>query len=488
MFAHGAIGDIFFQSSKNYLIMMKKIPHVLVLLLLGSATVLQCTDHGEGLGPEKVQFTFSLAEADEENGRALTGDVPDALLLSLETGSGESVFIDKKVTLLRMGDSFVTEPLELAPGRYNITDFRLAVDETTVLYATPLKGSPLSKAVNHPLPYPFTVSKNKSTAIAMEVIKVATHTPEEFGYASFGIHPVNPLRVAAFIATGSGNTLTTAEAWIVEDRDTIKQLTLGATVNFFPFRGDPDLLRTLIVVKPGYNTFVKEFVYADLVASLNGSPWNIILTESIFTTTLYFNDDIFRPKHFGIQMSGQSGSVTIDWGDGTSEPYELSGNTTPYVNHDYGFPARGMYKINITGDLDKIETLLYDRDVIKYINVQGLIALREMSTGNFIEALEEIDLTHNTRLEKLSMISVRGLRKIILPERSIIRYIDVSGSAGLTQAGLDDLVDQVYTSVYARNTMYGHFKLLNMHPPSPASAAKLDELRNYFGWTVEQQF
>jgi hypothetical protein len=466
--------------------MMKKFHHWMVLLLCGSAAFLQCTDSDENASLEKVQLTFSLAEVDAAGGRALADVEPDVLLLSLESSSGTSLFEDKPVALLRMGDSFVTEPVALGPGGYRITGFRLAVDETTILYATPLQGSPLSKAVNHPLPHPLTVSKNKSTTIAMEVIKVGTHDPEEFGYASFGINEVNPLRVAVFVPTGSGSTLTTAQAWIVEGSDTIKQLNLGATINLFSFSGNTQVSRKLIVVKPGYNTVIKEFVYDDLIASLNGSPWSISLTASIFTINPYLYPNSFHA--FVMALYGQPGSLTIDWGDGTSEPFVLSMASNALI-HQY--PAQGDYKINVTGDLDKIERFLafFEESGMNDINLQGLTGLREIWAGNANHSPAVIDFTYNTQLETVSMRHAPEFRAMILPEASVIRHVDISDGNAMTVADMDVLVNQVHAAAVANNTLNGHFAfsatlLPAGDPPSPAALAKLVELRESYGWTV----
>jgi hypothetical protein len=131
---------------------MRKFSLWIIGMLVAASVLQQCAEQDEGAIMEKVRFTCSFGDIDGTGGRIKEDQVPDALLLSLETSTGESIFLHKQIALLRLGDSFITEPLNLPPGRYSITDFILIKDETEVLFATPRQGAPLAPAVNHPLP------------------------------------------------------------------------------------------------------------------------------------------------------------------------------------------------------------------------------------------------------------------------------------------------------------------------------------------------
>jgi len=390
---------------------MKKIPYWLALLFLGATTFLQCTEHEDGPGMEKVQFTFNVKDV-AAGGRVQLAQAPDALLLSLERSSGERVLSKKKITLLRAGDAFMTEPIDLPPGQYDITEFLLVAGEADVLFLTPLKNSRLAKVINHPLPYPITVSKNKIANIEMEVIGIGEGEPEDFGYTSFFVNTINPLRLSVIIPQGNGSTLTGAQAWIVEGNDTVKSYNLGATINFVGFPGDPQVPRKLIVSKPGYNTFTQAFVYTELIASLDGNPWKINLVKSVFTLTPYINPGPDNTP-FSITLRGE-GSATIDWGDGTVEDHPLGDYA---INHAYA--AGTSATIHITGDLDKITFVGFTDSDLTRVNVAGLRALETMYFASGApHGPAEIDFTYNAQLRNVVLPSVHDLEKVILPASS----------------------------------------------------------------------
>jgi hypothetical protein len=466
---------------------MKKFSFWMVLLLFAAAILQQCTDDGGSTSLEKVQFTCSFKAIDGEAGRAHNGAVPDALLLSLETTSGESVFIHRKLTLLRVGDDFITEPIELVPGLYVITDFMLVADETDVLYATPRAGSPLAKAVNHPLPYRMSINRSKVSNIDMEVVDITEREPEDFGYLSFHINDVHPFQLSVLTRDGNNTNFTTAQAYFLEGDDTIKHYNLRAMVNLVSFKGDTQVPRKLVITKPGYNTVVKEFVYDDLIAELDGRPLKIMLVPSIFTITPFLEGP--AGLYYEMHIAGMPGNLTIDWGDGTVEPFEILADQG-ILKHDY--LTLGDFKISITGDLDKV-TLFYQFYGIgetDEINLQGLTELKSMNFGWTPHGPRVIDLSQNTKLENLMVANIPQLEKLILSDQ-VITWMEVTGPFAMSIANVNTLVDQIHQNVVTHNAMNGTLFIRNHYrtdeilgPPSAAGLAKLRELRDTYHWSI----
>lgn len=456
---------------------MKKIWPGLVLLLAMTAILQQCTDDGDAaVGVQKVQFTFSYKASDATGGRVQQDVVPDALLLSVERAPGDPVFISKRIALLRVGLGYITEPIEMTPGSYTITDFMLAAGDS-VIYLTPLQGSPLAPAVNHPLPYPLVVSNNQSSTIDMEVIATGTNPPEDFGYAAFAINTINPLRVSVF----SGTNLTNATAYVLESWDTTKIQNLGATINFLSIPGRAHVYRKLIISKPGYSSVIVPFYYDQLIDSLQGVPLKVILEPAVFT---------IQPAAttYSMQLMGKPGTLHIDWGDGTSEPFTLSEEVTP-VTHNY-FSA-GCCPVNITGDIDRILSLRVHNSDISAINVKGLSSLIEIWL-RYMQGPTEIDFTHNPALYILFMPSVSRLKHVKLPPASVFQsyMIDVNAPNQMATADIDALIDQAY--VQATPGIAGIFQLTDpstpngfVGPPSPAGMAKLRVLRDVDHWYID---
>ncbi|MEQ1586680.1 MAG: hypothetical protein ABL895_12420 [Cyclobacteriaceae bacterium] len=471
-----------------------------LVLLLMSTTLQLCTDESENLAPEKVQFTCVFTGTGNDGGRMQSTELPAALLISMENNVGVPLFTLREIKLLRIGDSFMTEPLEFLQGYYKITDFLLVDDSSKVLYATPKNGSTLAKAVVRPLPYGFNVTKNKIINVEMEVIDVSQRLPEEFGYASFGINAVNPLRLSVFTTVGTTTNLATANAYILKGTDTLKSYTLGATVNLISFKGDVADTYKLVVVKEGYNTYSKEFVYSELIAMLGSLPLKVYLIPATFNILAFVDENSTPANGFKFIIDGLTGEVMVDWGDGGHEGYSINmeefGFETVEISHTYAIP--GNHSITITGDLDLITSLFtanYGEGRMSAINVQGLTGLEEIVIGlNEPPGPAVIDLSNNSKLHYVNVNHDRHLNNLILPTENNIRAIEISGCDLLTTPRVDDVISKIYFSVVQHNEMNGDFSLSEdwsqdpgdpmVGPPSPASITKLRELRDIYQWRI----
>ena len=463
---------------------MKKSLLWLVLVLM-STTLQLCTDESEPLVSEKVQFTCVFTVTDNGGGRIQSADLPTTLLLSVENNVGVPLFILREIKLLRIGDSFMTEPLEFLQGYYKITDFLLVDDSKNVLYATPKNGSTLAKAVVSPLPYGFNVTKNKIINVEMEVIDVAQRLPEEFGYASFGINAVNPFRLSVFTTAGTTTNLTTATAYLLKGTDTLKSYALGATVNLISFKGDVADTYILVVAKEGYNTYSKEFVYSELIAALGDLPLKVYMVPATFTMLAFVDEDGTPVSNlFEIDLTLVSGSITVDWGDGTS-----SINVT---SHTYA--TSGNYLVTVTGDLDKITRFrsFYGVGRMDAINLQGLTNLERIQFG-LTYGPRVIDLTYNKKVEFVSMPNIQQLERLILPVDGVIKNLNINGPNQLSTTSVDEIINSLYESVVLRNAVGGTLDLTKtwypetdamVGPPSAAAILKLRELRDTYQWSI----
>jgi hypothetical protein len=153
--------------------MTKSLKHHFIAVWLLAALMLclqSCDDHGAQPEKQKVQFSFS-AGATSDNGRTRDTDLPENthLRISIETSSGTPVFTNHEVKVLKAGDSYIADPVELMPGTYAITDFMIT-NNGELLYATPKAGSPLSAFVTHAVPHNFTVTESSVANVNMQVI------------------------------------------------------------------------------------------------------------------------------------------------------------------------------------------------------------------------------------------------------------------------------------------------------------------------------
>ncbi|AYB32618.1 hypothetical protein [Chryseolinea soli] len=455
---------------------MKKCLLWMALLVVG-ATLQTCKNDTDPVGLQNVQFSFGL-RPQPSGGRTETAE-PSALLISLENSAGDPVFTHKRINLLHVGTSVMTEPIQLPTGTYNITEFLLVDDAGSVLYATPKVGSPLASAVTHPLPYAFTVSADDATTVAMEVVDVSQSTPEDFGYATFDINLVNTLQVAVFINTGGELVLTTASAILDHGDEVIANYSLEAKTNLLPFAGDTHASYRLIVIKEGFKTYVKDFIYSELLASLHGAPLQIVLHQ--FTILVNTADGV--TSDFRMSVEGGS-SFHVDWGDGTSSENSF----------EHSYTTLGRFEIKITGDVESITSirLAYDQPNIEAIDVQALTNLNEF-WAVLTPGPSSIDLSQNTQLTSVAFAGDRKLHHVSLPLANMISYMDIQGPGDLSTAEVDDIIQKIHDSVTLWNTRNGRFLLDKnwasptngmVGPPSPSSVEMLRDLKENYGWQV----
>jgi len=165
--------------SKSTKIRITSALQILVLLLFYS-----CGDE-QNPSPSKGKITFSPSAAIRSNGRISQAATPAFVLFSIKAGNGEAQE-NIKLTLFSLGQSYISENLELQKGNYQLTQFVVFDAAEKIIYATPLEGSVLAKYVTDPLPFEFTIT-NEVTQVAPQVLAVEpTDNPELFGYVSFG--------------------------------------------------------------------------------------------------------------------------------------------------------------------------------------------------------------------------------------------------------------------------------------------------------------
>ena len=466
---------------------MKKFLIWMALLIIG-ATLQQCKNEGADPALQKVQFTFGLRSTQPSGGRTEATAQPTALLLSLENSIGDPVFTSKRIALLHVGTSLMTEPIELAPGTYSITDFLLIDDDDVVLYATPKAGSPLASAVAHPLPYSFTVSSDDVSTVAMEVVDVSQNTPEDFGYATFNINVVNTLKVAVFVSTNGVLSLTSADAILYRGDEVVGNFAMEPKTNILAFTGDPDASYRLVVAKEGYPNYVKDFVYSELIASLDGEPLKIVLNQ--FTILAFVDED----GDFNCSVTGPEGeAIDVDWGDGTQDhiPFATDG---PYAHLAHTYATPDQHLITVSGAIELITGFdsAYGSGSMDAIDLRPLSNLQSLGIV-LTRGPETLDLTQNLELRFLYLEGVPELKHILLPALNKILHLTINGPNQISTADVDDIIEKIHSAVVLQNTQGGHFGLdqswmiptnIMVGPPSPASVDMLQDLRNNYNWTI----
>jgi hypothetical protein len=455
-----------------------------LLLLATIVVVLQNCAEEQELSPEKVSIYFQLASGSSNPSGA---ELPETgtLLINIENGSGESALESASISFSKEGDRYATEPLALPPGNYVITDFMVLGKDAEVRFAAPKSNAPLARKVAHALSYNFTVSPDAVSDIRIEVLDIARHTSREFGYESF----LNSLRkgfsVIVFTKDSALAKLATADAYILKENDTLRHYDLRKGVNLIFFNGTAGETYTLVVIKDGYSRYTKTFTPESLWTEQHGRPIKAVLVPAL---TLVAVTD--ANGYFGFELDGFLGSITIDWGDGTSEPIPMGDPGELDVVRDHTYAEPGKYFVSVTGELGKIHLLIFGggggpsfTDRINTSKLSGLTDLRFMYT----HVPRHVDASKNHKLDFLVFWNTDA-RFIKISREEPPLFIELEGSSQITTAAFDGIIDDVYDYTLRTNTsvvfISWHYTIgtetYPIGPPSPETLEKMRILQNVY--------
>ena len=237
----------------------------------------------ESAGTGLAEFSISMpADAGVKSSKGSDSVVtPLQLLVSVEDLQGNAVFSDKLIPIYAFGAGFVTESIEIKAGDFNLTKFMVVNASGEIVYAAPFRGSPLAYLVTKPLPLPFHVSPDQVTRVTSEMLEVKGLTPDQFGYASFGITVIKPIEFWTYCVidnplferntsdapirlTSAKLTVSTPSGWKYTFR-------LGEKLNHLIIRGGSEVYYFLIE-KEGYLPVKVRFTAGELIKATETNP------------------------------------------------------------------------------------------------------------------------------------------------------------------------------------------------------------------------
>jgi hypothetical protein len=257
-----------------------------MLVILAAAGFTACEKslpEGKGI----AEFSLLIPSQLKSGTISDSASVSYQLLISVEDLKGNVIFADKLVPVYSFGSGFVSEKVEINAGEYKLTKFMVINPAGSVIFASPLAGSPLAYLTIKPLPFSFNIFPDKVTQVIPEVLTVGDQTPDKFGYLNFGIQVIkpltfwcgavidNPMIMAPFpLFTEAKLTITARDGW----HYTFK---LTAGVNQIIIRGGSDKY-LFVLEKEGYLPQKFEFTAQQLLERSKESPlylkipWNAV--------------------------------------------------------------------------------------------------------------------------------------------------------------------------------------------------------------------
>lgn len=466
---------------------MKK--RTLISLLLVTLFTYSC-QHDEPLQQGTVQFSFNSISSGNTGGRKQTDDIPDgaSLIMSLTKSNGDSVFTWKKIDLLKIGNKFITGPLPLLQGNYLVTDFMIVGPDNAVLFAAPKTGSSSAALVTQPLPVPFSVTINQVSTVDVEVLDANHKNPEDFGYVSFGVKviPNTGFSASVFITDQAQVNITSAEAYILHGADTLLSKKLGPVVNNLNWKAEPSETYTLVIIKDGYDRYTKNFGLASLITQLHGQPLPVVLKPAL---TFRWSNTPASSQNFSplVLIQSTPGEVMhVNWGDGVIQDASSPFDFGIAFQHPYETP--GNYFVSVTGTLDSIKGVSFGGQaaLIDTISLGHLFWLEFLSTRS-ANIRSQLDFSHNTKLKTLDLGAGDddNLRTLDISKNPLLTTIYLTGSTLLSQATINKMIDDLYASIVLNNKRDGSLFLGGgMASPSPAQLAKLQSLKDDYGWLI----
>jgi hypothetical protein len=215
-------------------------------------------------------------------------------------------------------------------------------------------------------------------------------------------------------------------------------------------------------------------------------------TKLAFTIEAIVTNENEPYNQFLTYVKGTRGSITANWGDGTSTNYVLGGPEFDLVK---AYAEPGTYQIVITGDIKNITHFQssYGQGVFEDINLKPLTGLESLRMGS-MGGPEVIDVSRAKNLEDLTPTDIANLREIRLPKQHSLWAVSISGDRNLTAATVDAMINSVYETA-VKKQIWGFFHLLKypydeagstemVGPPSARSIEQLTELQNVYGWEI----
>ena len=262
---------------------VKKILFPLFLVLM----IVSCDNSNiitEQINENALKFSFNQATFRDE--------YPSKVYVSIIDNNGSIVHELKCIDLLNFQGNFISEPIALYSGDYELTAFLVADEQNNVLYATPMENSPFGHLVEDPLNIDFSIESDVTLNLAPEVISTNGANPSDFGYTTFSFQIIDHIEfyVSTFAYDENSNNLELTDANISVSITNANNDTTEI------YSGDLQPITNLVAVNDGYENYIikiekeRYFDYFnsftnEALADFINEPLIVVLIEDDNTNT-----------------------------------------------------------------------------------------------------------------------------------------------------------------------------------------------------------
>lgn len=262
--------------------------------------------------------------------RAVAYDLVDAdrIIITIQNIDGSATkYTSSEVKIQQMNGSYYTQKIVLKTGNYKLTEFLILNANDSTIFAAPLVGSQEAQNVSSPLPIAFTVTKNATTPVNVEVLSTESKKPEDFGLNSFPIIEVKTFGFMVGVTDKENNKLLSAKLTVsngvysyVQNLDSILNNVVTVKDNLTNY--------TLTVEKSGYKTYMHTYPLDSMKMFKNevGNLPLVIELEKEETVT-DIDGNVYHTVKIGTQVWLKENLKTIHYRNGDPIPMISDYNT-----------------------------------------------------------------------------------------------------------------------------------------------------------------
>jgi hypothetical protein len=252
---------------------------------------------------------------------------------------------------------------------------------------------------------------------------------------------------------------------------------------------------TLVLIRNGFSRFSQNIA--------PGNPKPVVAElKPAFSMVVITNPD----GYFAYELDGWAGDLVFDWGDGSIENVRLGDPNDVDVVRDHQYAQSGRYYVSVTGELDKINTLLFSQSTNSFTDRINVERLTELWDFRFMYT-NAPDVVDASNLHKLAFFIfwTTDVKTIKVSQIHPPSSIELEESKNVTRKSFAEMIDDVYN--YALRTNAGiSFISWGYHPdpsdylmyapvggvPSTETLNKMRTLQNVyhtdFGPDVDYRF
>gem|GEM_PF-2116366 len=198
----------------------------------------------------------------------------EKIILTIQNSDGSPTkYTSSEVKVQHMNGSYFTQKIVLKTGTYKLTEFVVLDASGNTIFATPLTGFQEAQNVSNPLPIVFSISKNTSNPINVEVLSTENKKPEDFGLNHFPLIEVKTFSFLIGVVDNDSNKLLAAKLTVGNGSYSYIQ-NLDSVLNNVVTIKDGLSNYTLTLEKSGYTTYTHTYpidsmkMYKNAVGSL----------------------------------------------------------------------------------------------------------------------------------------------------------------------------------------------------------------------------